>query len=156
MNQIAFCTARVGEPVETPDGDDVNFIHTALPDTESVFNFLKDTYDRFVTLLADQNAELPEAERIDLSAIGGFGVQLTNRFGGEIEIGLGRQLCLLIRLNPEPTRIYRNPTPHEGTLVFYLDGWHYSEMEASELVAREDCLARLRAWLETNVFPGMA
>ena len=156
MTQTAFCIARVGEPVETPDGCDVEFVHTELPDTDAVINFLQDTYARFATQLADQNAERSENERIDLSTIGGFGVQLTNRFGGKIEIGLGRQLCLLIRLNPEPTRIYRNPTDHEGTLVFYLDGWHHTEMEPSELVASDDCLGCLRAWLETNVFPNMA
>ena len=156
MNQTAFCIARVGEPVETPDGCDVDFVHTELPDTDAVIKLLQDTYARFATQLADQNAERPEDERTDLSTIGGFGVQLTNRFGGEIEIGLGRQLCLLIRLNPEPTRIYRNPTNDEGTLVFYLDGWHHTEMDLSQLVARDDCLACLRTWLETNVFPNVA
>ncbi len=90
MNQTAFCIARVGEPIETPDGCDVDFVHTELPDTDAVIKLLQDTYARFATQLADQNAERPEDERIDLSTIGGFGVQLTNRFGGEIEIGLGR------------------------------------------------------------------
>lgn len=156
MNHSTFCIARVGEPIETSDGCDVHFVHTELADADAVITFLQSTYDRFATQIADQNAERSDDERIDLSAIGGFGVQLTNRFGGEIEIGLGRKFCLLIQLTPPPTQIYRTRTQHEGTLVFYVDGWHHTEMDISDLVPRDDCISSLRKWLETNVLPNTA
>jgi hypothetical protein len=153
MIDTAFCIARVGEPVNDADGHYINFIDTKLQTVDAVVEFLHATYDRFATLLSDENADRPDHERVDLAQIGGFGVQLTNRFGGEIEIGLGRHSCLLVRLTPQPTRIYRNPLQSEGRLVFYLDGWHYTEMNATELVPRADCLNRLRSWLENDEFP---
>ncbi|MBL8814411.1 MAG: hypothetical protein JNL58_00160 [Planctomyces sp.] len=156
MDEAAFCTARVGELIETQEGCNVDFIYTELHDTDSVVRFLEDTHDRFAIQLADQNAERPDDERIGLSEIGGFGVQLTNRFGGRIEIAVGRRFCLLIRLAPPPTRIYRTPTHNEGTLVFFLDGWHHTEMELSELVSRDEYRVLLSTWLELNVLPDMA
>ena len=156
MSETPFCIARVGELVETPGDCDIEFVSTELEDADSVIRFLRGTYDRFATYLADRNAECSEDERIDLSTVGGFGVQLTNRFGDEIEIGLGRRYCLLLRLKPQPTTMYRNPSQYDGFLVFYLDGWHHTEIPMSELITRDECLGHLRSWLEASIFPRQA
>ena len=37
--------------------------------------------------------------------------------------------------------------------VFYLDGWHHTELESDSLVSREACLRASRDWLETDRFP---
>jgi hypothetical protein len=41
----------------------------------------------------------------------------------------------------------------QGTLVYYVDGWHHTEMNIVELVPREDCINSLRNWLETDSLP---
>lgn len=153
MPSIPFCIARVGHPVETVDGCDVHFVDYELPNTESVFELLRSTHNRFATQIADRNAELRSDERTDLSTIGGFGVQLTNRFGGVIEVAWGSRFSLLIRLAPQPTKTYRGSLDKTGTLIFFLDGWHHTEMDVSDLVSRDDCLLILCNWLETNVLP---
>lgn len=153
MNQTVFCIARVGEPVETLDGYDVEFVHTELPDTDAVIKFLQDTYALFATQLADQNTEQSKNERIDRSTIGGFIVQLTNRFGGEIEIGLGRQLCLLIRLAHANSNLSK-PDPSRRNTGF-LNRWMASYRKGSFATCCTGRLFCLRAWLETNVCPAV-
>ncbi|MGN6545327.1 MAG: hypothetical protein ACTHK7_09790 [Aureliella sp.] len=148
-----FCIARVGELVERAGDCDIEFVSTELQDADSVIRFLQNTYDRFATYLADRNAECSEDERIDPLTLGGFGVQLTNRFGDEIEIGLGRRFCVLLRLKPQPTTMYRNPCQGDGFLVFYLDGWHYTEIPMSDLITRDECLSHLQSWLDAGIFP---
>ena len=153
MSHIPFCIARVGEPINDLEQCDVHFVANELPNAEAVIEFLQNTRERFATHIADSNAELPDDERIDLSSIEGFGVQLTNRFGGVIEFGLGRRFSLLIRLAPKPTKIYRKPTDKQGSLVFFIDGWHHTEMEISDLISRHESLIALRYWLESNMLP---
>jgi hypothetical protein len=156
MTQSVYCIARVGEIIERSEGCEIELVLTELPDVGSVIEFLKGTYDRFATQIADQNAERSDEDRIELSTIGGFGVQLKNRFGSEIEIGLGRKFCLLIRLVPKPTKICRSNVQNDDTLVFFVDGWHHTEMSISELVPRDLCLSYLRDWLDYDTFPDTA
>ena len=47
MNETAFCIARIGEPLKTPDGVDVDFVSIELPDSDSVIDFLQKNYARF-------------------------------------------------------------------------------------------------------------
>jgi len=153
MNETAYCRARIGEPIDGEDGMTVEFVTTELTDWDKVVAFLRSTYDRFATRVADVNARGPRAEARDLSHLGGFGVRLTNRFGGQIEVGVGRKLWVLLNLQPGPQRAHFDQSPQEGMLGFYLDGWHYTDWAIAGLVSRDECLRCVQQWLETGEFP---
>jgi hypothetical protein len=100
--------------------------------------------------MADLRAE---AENPDETPVGGFGVLLRNRWGGEVEVGVGRDIWFLFRRVPEPGRCYTDRPPLEGYLAFWLGGGHYTQLESDMLVSREAWLEALRRWLESDGFP---
>jgi uncharacterized protein YneR len=106
--------------------------------------------------MADRNAAGLYHEKLDLSQVGGFGVRLFNRFGGEVEVGVGRDLWLLLILKPGSCRICGDQPQQKGMLVFYLDGWHHTEMEKSSLISRDEGLRCLREWLNSGIVPNSA
>jgi hypothetical protein len=85
--------------------------------------------------------------------VGGFGVELRNRWGGVVEVGVGRDVWFLFCHHPGPGRYYTDQPPLEGRLVFWLCGWHHTELGRDMLVSRPACLEALRRWLETGDFP---
>jgi hypothetical protein len=153
MNVPAYCRARIGDPIDAEDGMKVKFMTCELADWDTVVAFLQSTYDRFATRVADANSRRPRVEARDLSRLGGFGVRLMNRFGGQIEVGVGRKLWLLLNLRPGTQRAHSDQSPQEGMLGFYLDGWHYTDWDMAGLVSRDECLRCVQQWLETGEFP---
>jgi hypothetical protein len=115
---------------------------------------LKQVRDRHADEYADALAEVPEAVRsLRSDVLGGFGVEVTNRWGGVVEVGPGRDVWFLFRHEPRPSVGYTDHPPIEGTRVFYLDGGHHTELGRDMLVSREECLRVLREWLNTGAFP---
>jgi hypothetical protein len=85
--------------------------------------------------------------------LGGFGVEVTNRWGSVVEVGPGRDVWFLFRHEPPPSRCHSDRPPIQGTRVFYPDGGRHTELGAHMLVSREECLRALREWLDTGAFP---
>lgn len=141
-----YCTVRVF----SDDGEQV-----ARPDTfEELLALLGSVRDRQMDELAEilaGNAGLAESVRADV--VGGFGVEVTNRSGGVVEVGAGTDAWFLFRHHPRPGRCYSDRPPITGTRVFYLDGSHHTELDANMLVSRGECLRVLREWLESGEFP---
>ena len=54
-------------------------------------------------------------------------MQLRNRWGGEVEVGIGRDVWFLMRHHPEPARCYSDRPTVDGALAFWLGGWHHTE-----------------------------
>jgi hypothetical protein len=153
LNERPYCTARVVR-LALKDGDDpLPEEFTPLPSFDEVVAFLKDTYQWFAEVVADRRASGPSSDATESEAIGGFGVDLTNRMGGVVMVGVGRRVWLLARIEPKPVLFHSDHPELDGTLVFYLDGWHHTEMESDMLVSRGACLAALRVWLDSGQFP---
>ncbi len=145
-----YCTVRVRWNAGEPDDEQV-----ARPGTfEEVEALLKEVRDRHANDYADALAEDAEfLESAQGDALGGFGVEVTNRWGSVVEVGPGRDVWFLFRHQPKPGLCHSDQPPIEGTRVFYLDGGHHTELGADMLVSREECLRALREWLETGEFP---
>jgi hypothetical protein len=101
-----------------------------------------------------ENAEVGESVGGDV--VGGFGVDITNRWGSVVEVGPGRDVWFLFRHEPRPGLCHSDRPAIEGTRVFYLDGGHHTELAADMLVSRDECLRVLREWLDTGAFPNTA
>lgn len=145
-----YCTATVVREV-----DPWQVEIASLDSFEDLLVFLRQTYNWFADLIADQRAE--EDERpLDKEPIGGFGVTLRNRWGSEVEVGIGRDLWFLMRFQPKPSRCFSDQSDSAGPLAFFLDGWHYTPLSGHMLVSRQACLTALRRWLNTDEFPGVA
>jgi hypothetical protein len=145
-----YCKVRVKWNCGEPEDEQV-----AHPRTfDEVVTVLKQVRDRHANEYADLLTEnLDAARSLRGDVLGGFGVELTNRWGSIVEIGPGRDVWLLIRHKPAPCLFHTDCPPIEGTRVFYLDGGHHTEMSRHMLVSREECLRVLRDWLETGAFP---
>ena len=65
-------------------------------------------------------------------------------------------MWLLARIEPKPLCFYSDHPELDGALVFYLHGWHHTEMESTMLVSREACLAAVGVWLDSGQFPNEA
>jgi hypothetical protein len=100
--------------------------------------------------MADRRAEDETPAEVP---VGGFGVRLHNRWDGKVEVGVGRDVWFLFRHVPKPSQRYSNRPLLDGSLAFWLDGWHYTELESDMLVSQAACLEALRRWLETGEFP---
>jgi hypothetical protein len=122
-----------------------------LASFEEVVSFLRETYNWFADLIADRRAEEELPTKVE--PIGGFGVQLINHWGSQVEVGVGRDIWFLCRCRPKPTRGFSDNPQMVGWLVFYLDGWHYTSLDSLSLVPRDACISALKRWLEQNEFP---
>lgn len=145
-----YCTVRVKWNGGDPDVELV-----AHPGTFDEFvALLEQVRDRHSTEHADALAEDPDTARSVVgNVLGGFGVQVTNRWGSVVEVGPGRDVWFLFRHEPSPSRCYSDHPPIEGTRVFYLDGGHHTELGADMLVSRDECLQVIRCWLDKDAFP---
>jgi hypothetical protein len=114
---------------------------------DEVLAFLNTTRNALI----DEYVDLARESSPD--SLGGFGIWLRNRWNSEVEVGVGHGIWLLIRLKPKPTLIYSDSPTLTGRLVFYLDGGHYTDFEANDLVTKEAAIGVLRGWLESNNFP---
>lgn len=152
------CTVRFRSLVESQDPDDNGWrehVEIHVPESlEDLVAYLKGVRNRHVTEMADRRAESSDPGPIDPSeALGGFGVEVTNRWGSVVEVAAGKDAWFLFRHLPAPSRSFSDVPSIEGTRVFYLDGGHHTELTGSELASPEGCLRVLRHWLETNEFP---
>ena len=145
-----YCTIRVKWNAGDPDDEQV-----AHPGTfEDVVALLKQVRDRHADEYAEALAADNElAESVRGHVLGGFGVEVINRWGGIVEVGPGRDVWLLFRHEPRPGLCFSDRPLMVGTRVFYLDGGHHTELGADMLVTREACLRVLQAWLDTGTFP---
>lgn len=145
-----YCTIRVKWNGGDPDDEQV-----AHPGTfDEVVALLKQVHDRHANEYADALADGTDAARSTAGdVLGGFGVEITNRWGSVVEVGPGRDVWFLFRHKPSPSRCYSDHPRIEGTRVFYLDGGHHTELEADMLVSRDECLRVLRGWLDGGAFP---
>lgn len=142
-----YCTVRVKWNACEPDDEQV-----ARPGTfEEVVALLKQVRDRHADEYADTLAD--GARSVGGDELGGFGVEITNRWGSVVEVGPGRDAWFLCRLEPQPSRCHSDRPPIAGTRLFYLDGGHPTQLGADMLVSREECLRALRVWLDSGVFP---
>lgn len=132
------------------DCDPLREEETALGSFEEVVAQLRATHGWFADRMADLRAE---NETLHEVSVGGFGVRLRNRWGGVVEVGVGRDVWFLLRHVPRPSRCYSDRPPLDGCLGFWLDGWHHTELGREMLVSRTACLESLRRWLETGEFP---
>jgi hypothetical protein len=149
VSEITYCEARVVRLALEDEENPLPEERTRLDSFPEVERFLKRTYEWFADIMAERLA----AEGHSGEAIGGFGVRLTNRWQGVVEVGVGRKVWALFRVEPRPTLRFSDSPELAGTLVFYLDGWHHTELESEMLVSRGACLRALEEWLETDRFP---
>jgi hypothetical protein len=140
-----YCVATVIREVDPEQIEDVVVLHSF----DEVVAHLRHTYDWFADVIADYRAA-EDSSATDVP-VGGFGVQLRNCWGGEVEVGVGRAVWFLFQHQPRPSRCVSDSPALGGSLVFYLNGWHYTELERDSLVSRSKCLSVLREWLETGV-----
>jgi hypothetical protein len=140
----AYCVARVIKEWEPEFVEEV----TVLDSFDDVVAHLRQTYNWFADVIADVRSQQEPCETAD--AIGGFGVQLRNRWGGEVEVGVVRAIWMLHRHQPRPSKCISDDAELAGTMVFYLDGWHHTELDRRSLVSKATCLSTLRHWLETG------
>lgn len=145
-----YCTVRVKWNGGEPDDEQV-----AHPGTfDEVVAILKQVRDRHADEYADSLAESPDTARtLSGDVFGGFGVEITNRWGSIVEVGPGRDVWFLFRHEPRPSRCHSDSPPIKGTRVFYLDGGHHTELGRDSLVSREECMRTLREWLDSGAFP---
>jgi hypothetical protein len=139
-----YCVATVIKQVDPEQIEEVTVLHTF----DDVVAHLRRTYDWFADVIADIRSENETSE--PTVPIGGFGVQLRNRWGGEVEVGVGRAIWFLFRSEPSPGKCISDNPELSGSLVFYLDGWHYTELERHRLVSKGTCLITLRHWLDSG------
>src|SRR4051794_41180452 len=104
----AYCVAAVGHNA------DPKVILSSYP---QVIAHLRATHDALINDYADQRAE--NAAEPDDVPLGGFGTWLRNRWGSEIEVGIGRDVWLLIRLQPRPTKRFSDRPSAAGWRAFY-------------------------------------
>ena len=150
MSEITYCEARVVRLALEDEEHPLQEERARLDSFPEVERYLRRTYEWFADIMAESlAAEEPSGE-----AIGGFGVRLTNRWEGVVEVGVGRKVWALFRVEPRPTLRFSDSPELAGSLVFYLDGWHHTELEGEMLVSRQACLRALEEWLETGRFPG--
>jgi hypothetical protein len=149
VGEIPYCMARVIRFAPEDEDDPLPEESTRLDSFPEVERFLKRTYGWFAKVVAERRT----LEECPGEAIGGFGVKLTNRWMSMVEVGVGRKVWLLLRIVPRPTLCFSDHPEIDGSLVFYLDGWHHTELESEMLVSREACLRALHDWLETDCFP---
>ena len=145
-----YCTARIHHFGPIPDEIRVE----RLESFEALVALLEAVREQFAALDDDWGSEGEghECEPPE-EFLGGFGVQVTNRWGGEVEVAAGRDAWFLFRQEPEPGICFSDRPPIDGARVFYLDGGHHTELEAEMLASREGCLRVLRAWLDKDEFP---
>lgn len=145
-----YCTVRVKWNAGEPDDEQV-----AHPGAfEEVVALLEQVRDRHANEYADRLAEDAEFEKsVRSDVLGGFGVEISNRWGSLLEVGPGRDVWFLFRHEPPPGQCHSDRPPIQGTRVFYLDGGHHTELDSDMLVSREECLRALREWLDTGMFP---
>ena len=141
-NRSPYCIGAVGH-----DGDPKSVLNTF----DDVMSYLRTTRNSLADEYADRRAEsCAEPETL---ATGGFGVWLRNRWGSELEVGVGLDVRFLIRLIPAPRKWLSDRPTTKTNLVFYLDGGHYTELQSRQLVSRETAVKVLGGWLELNEFP---
>ena len=154
-----FCIAITDESriVNTPNGDEEvhETVRHELDDLDAVIRFLRGHHNHNVTEIADSIAE-GDADADEWNSIGGFTVKLENKHGHLVEVALGSQFGLLMRLNPKPLEIYRNGPDSDQILDFFIDGGHHTEFELRELAYVDDCIKCLSEWLESSQFPANA
>jgi hypothetical protein len=136
-----YCIAAVGQ-----DGEP----KTSLASFDDVLAYLRATYNTLADEYADARVDAEEPES---DPVGGFGIWLRNRWGSEVEVGVGREAWFLFRLEPKPSICFSDNPPLDGYLVFYLDGGHYTDLASHDLASRAAAVETLRRWLETNEFP---
>jgi len=144
-SSTAYCVATV-----VLDWDPPREEVTPLGSFEEVVTHLRTTYNWFADLMADKQAAQDTPDEVP---VGGFGVELRNRWGGVVEVGVGREVWFLMRLVPKPSKWYSDAPMLDGHLAFWLNGWHHTELDREALVSRTACLEALRQWLETGEFP---
>lgn len=141
-NDAPYCIAAIGH-----DGEP----KTVLTSFDDVLVHLRETYNAEANEYADARAGAV-AEPED-PPVGGFGVWLRNRWGSEVEVGVGRDVWFLIRIRPDPSKIVSDDPPLTGRLVFYLGGGHYTDFESRDLVSADAAKRALRRWLDANELP---
>ncbi len=124
---------------------------TSLNSFDEVLGHLLVTYNWFADSIADARAMEDKSEEIP--PIGGFCVKLRNRWGSQVEVGVGRKIWFLFQLEPETRKCLTDNPAMNGSLVFYLYGWHYTELERDSLISKESCLVALRQWFEEGRLP---
>ena len=139
-----YCVATVIREADEEYIEDVTTLHSF----DDVATHLRSTYEWFADVIAESRSDEETSEAA--VPIGGFGVQLRNRWDGLIEVGVGRDIWFLFRHEPKPSRCISDNPPVKGSLVFYLDGWHYTELEQDSLVSKGACMAALRQWLDSG------
>ena len=154
-----FCVAIIDETriINTPNGDEeiTETVRHELPDLKAVLRYLRAYHDRNVTEIADSISD-GRADADEWNSIGGFTVKLENQHGHTVEIALGIEFALFMRLQPEPLQIYRNGPDSDEILDFFIDGGHHTEFELRELAYVDDCIKCLTKWLESGEFPSNA
>ena len=146
----ACCTVRV----KRLDGE----AHTVEGSRPASFDELIALLKRIRDRHADGYAEMLAAESdpgdwATRDLLGGFGVEVENRWGDVAAAGLGRDACFLVRIEPRPMLCYSDHPPIDGARVFYLDGGHISELRLDILASPATFLRVLRHWLDEGVFP---
>lgn len=130
MQLTPYSTARIVHHDEELSED-----HESFRDFDSLLDFLTGTYDSFT----------------DRYPLCGFGIDLTNGWGKRAMVGVGGDVWAFWGL--EPTKFFTDSPPNAEGLVFFVDGWHYTECKRNWLVSREQCKRWLRDWLEHNQLP---
>ncbi len=120
---------------------------TSLGSFEDVVVHLRATHSWFADRMADCRSE---DDSPDAVPDGGGGVQLRNRWGSMVEVGVGREVWFLFRHAPEPSLCYSDRPPLDGYLAFWLGGWHHTELGRDMLVSRA-CVLKVSAsgWIQT-------
>jgi hypothetical protein len=136
-----YCIAAVGH-----DGEP----KTALATFDDVLAYLRATYNALADDYADGRVDAVEPEP---DPVGGFGIWLRNRWGSEVEVGVGRDIWFLMRTEPKPSICFSDNPPLDDYLVFYLDGGHYTDLASRDLVSRAAAMEVLRRWLDASEFP---
>jgi hypothetical protein len=127
---------------------------TVLSSFDEVLAHLRQAYSAEAHEYADARARASaEPQGPEDPPVGGFGVWLRNRWGSEVEVGVGRDVWFLIQLAPRPMRVCSDHPPVKGRLVFYLAGGHYTDFEGRDLVSADVAKQTLRRWLDSNEFP---
>jgi hypothetical protein len=145
VDELAYCTAKVminelDEKIDT------------LASFNDVLSYLGAVHDWFIEQVVDRWGNSHEWGE-ESPRLGGFGVQLQNRWGGVVEVGVGDKVWFLHRHKPKPSRTFSDHPEEVGYFVFYLDGWHWTELDRTQLASHDACLSALRDWLDDNCFP---
>ena len=110
--QQPFCVARAIRQV-APELIEESVV---LDCFEGVVEHLRRIYAWFADSIADRRAmSMTEGPAAPL---GGFGVRLRNRWGGEVEVGVGREIWFLFRHEPKPSKCFSD-SPEVATRWFF-------------------------------------